>query len=265
MEWALAYLLLGVAAGFLGGLFGIGGGTILVPVLYWLFTAQDLLPGQTMHLALGTSMATIIFTSLSSLRRHHLHAAVNWMVVRRITPGILFGTALGAISIANISAGLLMVFFTGFVYFAAIQILLDSKPQAARPLPGPIGLGAFGAFTGWLSSLVSIGGGTLVIPFLVWCNLPLRHALGTAAAIGLPVAAGGTLGYILTGLRAGIPLGPSLGFVYLPALLWVALASVLTAPLGASTTHRMDVSLLRKLFALLLVALATRMLLKALD
>lgn len=260
VEWYLAYLLLGAVAGFLGGMFGIGGGTILVPVLLWLFAAQDLPPEHTMHLALGTGMAVILFTSLASLRQHHQHGAVDWQVVRNITPGILLGTALGAASAARVSPQFLMVFFALFVYFAATQILLDIKPYAERELPSRAGISLFGAFTGWLSSLVSVGGGTVVIPFLIWCNLPLRRAIGTAAAIGFPVALGGSLGYVLIGWHIQALPAPHLGFVYLPALFWGALASVITAPLGAKIAHRLKVARLRKLFAVFLLALASKIL-----
>ncbi len=264
MEWHVAYLLLGAIAGFLGGLFGIGGGTILVPVLLMLFEAQHFAPEHTMHLALGSGMAVILFTALASLRKHHQHGAVNWSVVRSITPGILFGTALGAMSAAMIPAKGLGIVFALFVYAAAIQILLDLRPHAARQLPGTAGMTLTGTFTGWISSLVSIGGGTIVIPFLIWCNVPLRHAIGTASAIGFPIAVGGTLGYITIGWHIDTLPGPHLGYVYLPALFWVALASVVTAPLGAKAAHRMQVEILRKLFALLLLALATKLLLKVL-
>ena len=262
--WYAAYLTLGATAGFLAGLFGVGGGLVLVPVLLMLFDAQQFSADHMMHLALGTSMASILFTSLASMRKHHQHGAVNWHVVRNITPGILLGTALGALLAASIPTRGLGIFFTPFVYFAAAQILLDKPPQASRQLPGMAGMTAVGIFTGWISSLVSIGGGTVVVPFLVWCNLSLRNAIGTSAAIGFPVAVGGTLGYIATGM--GIPAlpVPSLGFVYLPALFWVALASVFTAPIGAMAAHRMNVKLLRKLFAVLLLVLATKLLLKVL-
>ncbi len=262
MEWQLAYLMLGAVAGFLGGLFGIGGGTLLVPVFLWLFEAQAFPAAHAMHLALGTSMATILFTSLASLHKHHQHGAVDWQVVRRITPGILFGTALGAFSAALIPPHFLIVFFACFVYFAAAQILFDIKPHAGRELPQTAGMSAFGTFAGWLSSLVSIGGGTVVIPFLVWCNVPLKRAIGTSSAIGFPIALGGTLGYIAIGLSASALPAPHLGFICLPALLWAALASIISAPLGARTAHRLEGSSLRKLFALLLLALATRMILK---
>jgi uncharacterized membrane protein YfcA len=264
MEWALAYLLLGALVGFLGGLFGVGGGTILVPALLLLFDAQHFAPGRLLHLALGTSMATIIFTSMASTRKHHQHGAVEWQVVRRITPGILLGTALGTLTAANIPQRWLGMFFALLVCFIAAQMLFDARPRAARQLPGLAGMTLIGTFTGWISSLVSIGGGTIVVPFLAWCNVPLRRAIGTSAAVGFPVAVGGTLGYIFTGLGVPALPVPSIGFVYLPALLWVALASVVTAPLGAMAAHRMQVGVLRKLFAILLLALAAKLLFKVL-
>lgn len=265
MEWYVAYLALGLLAGFLGGLFGIGGGTILVPLLLWLFEAQGFEPEQTMHLALGTSMAVILFTAIASTRKHHQHGAVNWNVVRGITPGIWIGTALGAVCAAFIPAQGLSLVFAIFVYFAAAQILLDMRPHAARGLPSTAGMSLMGVFTGWLSSLVSIGGGTVVIPFLVWCNVPLRHAIGTASAIGFSVAVGGSIGYIVIGWATpGLP-SAHLGYVYLPALLWVALASVGSASLGARIAHKIDIALLRKAFALLLLVLASKMLLRSIS
>ena len=262
MEWYLAYLTLGALTGFLAGLFGVGGGLVLVPVLLMLFDAQHIAAEHTLHLALGTSMATIIFTSLSSLRKHNQHGAVNWQVVRRITPGILFGTALGALLASSIPARGLGIFFTLFVYFVAAQILLGKNPHPSRQLPGAAGMTLAGTFTGWISSLVSIGGGAIIVPFLIWCNVPLRHAIGTASAIGFPIAIGGTLGYIAVGAHIETLPELHLGYVYLPALFWVSLASVLTAPLGAKTVHRIQMELLRKLFAVLLIVLATKLLWK---
>jgi uncharacterized membrane protein YfcA len=260
MEWMAAYLLLGAAVGLFGGMFGIGGGTLLVPVFLFLFHAQQFPSGQAMHLALGTSMGTIVFTAIASLYKHHQHGAVNWQVVRRITPGILAGTLLGAGLASLISARALGLIFAVFVLFAAVQILLDVKPHAARQLPGRTGMTAMGLLTGWLSTLVSIGGGTLTIPFLIWCNVPLRHAIGTSAAIGLPVALGGSLGYIYTGLDApGLP-APHLGYIYLPGVLGAAALSVVTAPMGAWAAHNMPVAVLRKAFALLLLGLAAKLL-----
>ncbi|MGA7750322.1 MAG: sulfite exporter TauE/SafE family protein [Gallionella sp.] len=264
MEWYAAYLALGAIAGYLAGMFGIGGGIILMPVLMFLFDAQRFPAEHLLHLALGTSMAAILFTSLSSLLEHHRHGAVNWRVVRYITPGILLGTGIGAVFATSISPRFLGIFFALFVYFVAAQILLDMRPHASRQLPGAAGMTLTGILTGWLSSMVSIGGGSIVVPFLVWCNVSLRNAIGTSAAIGFPVAVGGTIGYVVTGMNIHSLPAHSLGFVYLPALSWVALASVITAPLGAKATHQLRIGILRKLFALLLLVLATKLLLKVL-
>lgn len=262
MEWDVAYLLLGATTGFLAGLFGVGGGTILVPALLFLFDAQHFPPEHVMHLALGTSMATILFTSIASTFKHHQHNAVNWRVVRELTPGILLGAALGALLASSIPTRGLGLFFALFVYFAAAQILLNKQPRPSRQLPNMAGMSITGTFTGLLSSLVSIGGGTIVTPFLLWCNVPMRNAVGTSAAIGFPVAIGGTIGYVATGMNiTGLP-AASLGFVFLPALLWTATACVITAPFGATVAHRIKTALLRKLFALLLLVLASKLLLK---
>jgi uncharacterized membrane protein YfcA len=265
MEWYAAYLVLGAVAGFLGGMFGIGGGTVLVPVLLLLFEAQYFPAEHAMHLALGSAMSVILFTSIASTRKHHQHGAVNWRVVFGIAPGILLGTAIGSLAAASISPYFLTLFFALFICFAATQILLDIRPHASRQLPGSAGMTLMGTFTGWLSTLVSVGGGTLTVPFLLWCNVPLRHAIGTASAIGFPIAVGGTAGYILTGLHVTNLPTPSLGYVYLPAMLGCALASVITAPLGAKTAHRTNVAVLRKLFAVLLLGLAAKLLWKVLS
>lgn len=265
MEWDIAYLALGSCAGFLAGLFGVGGGTILVPVLLFLFDAQHFPAEHSMHLALGTSMATILFTSLASMHKHHQHGAVNWQVVRNLTPGILLGAALGALLASSIPTRELGIFFALFVYFAASQILLGKRPHPSRQLPGTAGTTLVGTFTGLLSSMVSIGGGTIVTPFLLWCNVSVRNAIGTSAAIGFPVAIGGSAGYVVTGLNAtGLP-PHTLGFVYLPCLLWTAMASVVAAPLGARAAHQLKIDVLRKLFAVLLLVLATKLLFKVLG
>lgn len=261
MNWVVAYIGLGAFAGFFAGLLGVGGGLVMVPALVMMFAAQAGFPaGEILHLALGTSMATIFFTSLSSLRAHHQHGAVLWDVVLRITPGILLGTALGTFFAAHVPARPLALFFTLFVCFVAVQMVLAIKPAPARVLPGAIGLLSVGAGIGAVSSLVAIGGGALTVPFLSWCNVRLPKAIGTSAAVGFPIALGGTLGYIHNGSgHAGLPPW-SLGFVYVPALFWLALASMLVAPLGARLAHRLPVVTLKRVFACVLIVLAGRML-----
>ncbi len=263
MEWWMAYIGLGLFTGFSAGMLGIGGGLVMVPALTMMFSAQPGFPvGDALHMALGTSMATILFTSLSSLRAHHRHEAVLWEVVIQIAPGILFGTLIGTLFASHVPAKPLAVFFTLFVCFVALQMILDLKPRATRDLPGALGVFGVGAGIGAISSLVAIGGGALTVPFLTWCNVKVQKAIGTSAAVGFPIAVGGSLGYIYNGWgHATLPPG-SLGYVFLPALLWMIPFSMLAAPLGAKTTHRLPVATLKRIFAALLVVLAGRMLWK---
>ncbi len=265
MEWMFAYLALGAFVGFFAGLFGIGGGLVLVPVLTWLFEAQHLGGTQNLHLALGTAMAAIIYTAISSAYTHHKHGAVNLPVVRSMTPGLLLGTLLGTSLASAVSQLYLTIFFALFVYFAATKMLLHGQSKADRPLPGWPGMTLVGTGIGAVSSLVSIGGGTLSVPFMLHHNFSIKHAIGTSAALGLPIALGGTVGYISTGLMLhNLPAG-TLGFVYLPAVLLLAIGSAFTTPLGAKATHRLPIKLLRRIFSLLLFVLATRMLFKVLS
>jgi uncharacterized membrane protein YfcA len=254
-----AYGALGLAVGFVAGLLGVGGGLIIVPVLIFLLHAQGLAAGIEPQLALGTSLASILFTSLSSVRAHHRHGAVEWPLVGRIAPGIVLGTLLGALLAARMPATVLKLFFVAFLFYAAAQMWLDFKPAPHRGLPGRAGTTLAGGVIGAVSSWVGIGGGTLSVPFMLWHNVPLHRAIATSAAIGFPIAIAGAAGYVLGGRGAsGLPAG-SLGFVYLPALAGIVLGSMLTAPLGARTAHRLPVRPLKRIFALLLVTLALRM------
>ena len=260
MEFWLLYVATGIFAGFLAGLLGVGGGLVIVPVLAFIFAAQGFPAAQIMHLALGTSLASIMFTSISSLRTHHAHGAVNWRVVRGITPGIVAGTLGGTVVAAQLSTTFLKMFFVVFLYYVATQMILNIKPKPSRELPGKAGMFGAGSVIGAVSSLVGIGGGTLSVPFMTWCNVKLHQAIGTSAAIGFPIAAAGAAGYVANGWALGTLPAYSLGFVYLPALAGLAVASVLTAPFGARLAHRLPVARLKKFFALLLYVLGTRML-----
>jgi uncharacterized membrane protein YfcA len=257
----LAYIGLGAFTGFVAGMLGIGGGVIMVPVLAIMFAAQAY-DGQALHLALGTSMAAILFTSLSSLRAHHRHGAILWRVVFQIAPGILCGTLLGALLASRVPVRPLGILFALFMCFTATQMIFNLKPKASRELPGAAGVIGVGVVIGAFSALVAIGGGTLTVPFLTWCNVKVQNAIGTSSAVGCPIAIGGTLGYIYNGWgEASLPPG-SLGYVFLPALLWMVPFSMLTAPLGARTTHRLPIVTLKRIFACLLIVLAARMLWK---
>jgi uncharacterized membrane protein YfcA len=260
MEWWWAYLAIGATVGFLAGLLGIGGGMVTVPMLVFVFTAKGFPAEHMMHLSLATSMATIMFTSLSSVRAHHLHEAVDWPVARAMAPGIVTGGLAASLVAGFVPTRPLAVFFTGFMFYAATQMFFEVKPKPSRQLPGAAGLFGVGAAIGGLSSVLAAGGAFLSIPFLARCNVPLKRAIGTAAANGFPIAVAGTAGYVLNGLGVhGLPEG-SFGFVYLPALALIVGASMPVAPLGARLAHRLPVKRLRIVFALLLLGLALRML-----
>lgn len=253
------YLAIGLIAGFVAGLLGVGGGLILVPVLSWVYVHEGFPAAFNIHMALGTSLGTIVFTSVSSLRAHHGHGAVRWDVVRRITPGIVLGTLAGGLAAAWLPDLGLRLFFTLFLFYAATQMLLGLKPKAHRQLPGWTGMTAAGGVIGLVSSWVGIGGGTLSVPFLAWCNVRFQEAIGTSAAIGLPIALAGAAGYALSGQAVRDLPDWSLGFIYLPALSAIAVMSVLAAPWGAQLTHRLPVARLRRIFAGLLYLLGLHM------
>ncbi len=259
MTWIATYLAAGALVGFLAGLLGIGGGMTLVPVLATLFAAQSLAPDYTVHLALGTGMASVLFTSSASVREHHRHAAVDWSIVVRIAPGMLLGTLSSTIAAGWIAQRTLALAFAAIVFAGATQILLGRKPSASRKLPGPAGMLTVGYAIGVVCGLVSAGGTFLTVPFMLFCGVPMHRAIGTGAAIGLPVALVGTIGYVVSGLRVDALPDHTLGFVYLPALAALVVASVLTAPWGARKAHALPVATLKRVFACLLYALATKM------
>ncbi len=259
MEW-LAYLGIGAVVGFAAGLLGIGGGAVMVPLLVLVYRAHGLPEAHIVHLALGTAIAAMVFTSISSMRAHNAHGAVDWKIARAMSPGMLVGSFAAGFAAGWIPTRPLALMFTALVFYAATSILLDLKPARQRELPGAAGIFTAGTVIGALSSLLAAGGAFMTIPFLLWCKVPLRRAIGTAAANGLPIAIAGTAGYVLHGLRVPDLPSPSLGFVYLPALALVVITSMLAAPLGARLAHRLPVKRLRTIFALLLYAFAVRML-----
>lgn len=254
------YCLVGAVAGILAGLLGIGGGLVIVPMLVYVFGLLAIPQELSMHLALATSMASIMFTSISSFMAHHRRGAVHWEVVRRIVAGIFTGTFVGSCFASTLSTGFLKIFFVVFLYVVAVQLLLNKKPKGSRELPGMAGMFAAGNIIGAVSSFVGIGGGTLSVPFMLWCNIRVHNAIGTSAAIGLPIAVAGALGYLINGWGvAGLPEW-SVGYVYLPALVLLSLLSSLTAPIGARLAHKLPVATLKKVFAGLLIVLSAKML-----
>ena len=263
MEAVIPWLVfagVGAVAGVLAGLLGVGGGLVMVPAVVFYLEASGTAPQHVLHMALGTSLAIIVFTSISSFRAHHKRGAVQWPIVARITGGILAGTYGGSYLAAQLSTHFLTVFFVVFLYLVAVQMLLDFKPKATRAMPGWPGTSLAGLAIGCLSALVGIGGGSLSVPFMTWHNVPIHRAIGTSAAIGLPIALAGAAGYVVNGWNVpGLP-AHSLGFVYLPALIGVAAVSVFFAPLGARLAHRLPTALLKKVFATFIIVVGTKML-----
>ena len=260
----LLYCVLGAVAGVLAGLLGIGGGTVVVPMLVFAFGWQQISPDVVIHLAIGTSLASIMFTAISSAWAHHKHGGVDWHVFKFITIGILLGTYFGSFVAANIPARYLQIFFVVFLLYVATNMLLNKKPNPSRHLPGFAGMTGAGLFIGLISSLVGIGGGTLSVPFLVWHNVDMRRAVGTSAAIGFPIALSGTFGYITNGWGAMHLPEYALGFVYLPALVGIVAVSMLTAPVGASIAHKLPIPKLKKFFSIFLYVVALKMLMDVL-
>ena len=256
-------LILGTCTGFLAGLLGIGGGMLMVPFVTLIVGARGVEPGLAVKMAIATSMSTILFTSVSSLRAHHKRGAVRWDLVRGIAPGIVIGSLIaGAGAFALVKGAALAVLFALFVGFSATQMLLDRKPAPSRSMPGPLGQGAAGAGIGFLSGLVGAGGAFVSVPFMAWCNVPIHNAVATSAALGFPIAVANVIGYVISGQGAhGLP-PYSLGYVWLPGLAVIACCSVLMAPVGAKAAHALPVKKLKRVFAAILYALAAFMLYK---
>lgn len=251
---------LGLVTGFLAGLLGIGGGMLLGPFLTAILSSRGLPADLAVKMAIATSMATIVFTSVSSVRAHHKRGAVRWDIVKRLAPGIVLGAAIASVGVFSVLKGTaLALFFAVFVSYSATQMYRDKKPQPSRQMPGTTGQLGWGSGIGFLSGLVGAGGGFISVPFMVAHNVPVINAVATSAALGFPIALANTAGFVFSGLSiASLPTG-SAGYVWLPALAVIASASVLTAPLGAKTAHRLPVAKLKKVFAVLLYCLALYM------
>jgi len=260
IQWIIAYLLTGAFIGFFAGLLGIGGGGIMVPILTTLFVLQGFSIEHVVHIALATSMSAIVVTSISSLKAHHSHGAVIWKIVWRIAPGIIIGTFSATFIASHVSSKLLAIFFACFMAYISMQMLFNIKPKPSRELPNNLWLSVTGIGIGAISALVAIGGGSLSVPFMVWCNIKIQKAIGTSAAIGLPLSVAGTIGYFINGLNLEAKPAYTLGYIYLPAVISISIVSYMTAPLGAKLAHKLPVPTLKKIFAILLILLCLKML-----
>jgi uncharacterized membrane protein YfcA len=265
LEILLLYFAVGAFVGFLAGLFGVGGGLVIVPVLVFIFTgdlwdAPPIPQNLIMHIAIGTALATIMVTSLSSMRAHHQHGGVLWSAVWQLTPGIVIGTLIGAVLVDQLPNGTLRIVFGIFELLVAAQIGLGVRATPHRQLPGWTGMTAMAFIIGGVSAIVGIGGGTLTVPFLAWCNVGMRQAVATSAACGLPIAVAGTVGFMVAGWNeAQLPAWSS-GYIYWPAFAGIATASVLSAPFGARLAHTLPVAKLKRYFSIFLALLGIRML-----
>lgn len=257
--WWLAYPLMGLFAGFFAGLLGIGGGMILVSLMVMVFNAQGFPADRVMHLALGTSLATIIFTSIKSVQSHHKHGAVRWDIVRHSAVGLVVGTLAGSAVAEMLRSRALAMLFTAFVVYSAINMMLDIKPKPTRQLPGPAGLQVGAGVVGIASALVGAGGGFISIPLMSFCNVPMRQCVATSSAFGLPIAVSGAVGFLITGWGKDHLPPLSLGYLYLPALVGIVVGTFVTVPMGAKLAHSLPVPTLKKVFAVILSIMAVKM------
>ncbi|MFV3307119.1 sulfite exporter TauE/SafE family protein [Pseudomonas sp. NY15181] len=251
MEFVL-YLVLGACAGVLAGLFGVGGGLIIVPVLVYSFSAHGFSADVLTQMAVGTSLATIIFTSTNSILEHHRRGAVRWRLFLWMTVGILVGSALGAVTASKIQGHVLQKIIGGFAILVAMQMALGLQPKGGGEVPGRFGLGVAGGVIGWASAIFGIGGGSLTVPFLSWRGVSMQQAVATSSACGLPIAIAGAISFIVVGWHHAKLPEMSVGYVYLPALVGIALTSMFFARIGARLAHRLPAKVLKRLFALLL-------------
>jgi uncharacterized membrane protein YfcA len=258
-EVFLASILLGVFTGLLAGLFGIGGGLVIVPALVFLFSAQGFPAELVMLMAVATSLATIILTASSSVLAHHRLGSVVWSRVFRLSPGILAGAAAGAVIAKHISADSLRLVLVVFLLYVAVQMALQIKPKPGAVKQSMALDYAVSCIIGILSSIVGIGGGTLTVPYLAHGQMLMRNAVAVASACGLPIAVAGTVSYALLGWNTLHLPDCSLGYIYLPAFIGISISSIFTAPIGAKLAHKLPAQKLKRYFSLLLLAMAAKL------
>ena len=259
MTLVLICALIGVFAGLLGGALGLGGGVVIVPPLIYLFHAMGFDGAVVAQMAVGTSLATIIVTAGSSVRAHHVAGFVRWPLAWRLAGGIVVGALLGAVVVDRL--------FGVFAVLIAAQMLLSRRRAVSagdglpERVPGGVGLAGVGSVIGGISSLFGIGGGSLTVPFLSWCRLPMQNAVAISAACGLPIALAGSAGFVATGWgRTELPPW-SLGYVYLPAALAIVVTSFPMARVGARLSHRLPSATLRRIFAAVLIVIGVELIL----
>ena len=260
IEWLL-YPLLGIVAGLLAGLLGVGGGLVLVAALALLLPSQGVAPDTAMHAALATSLASVVVTGFASAYAHHRRGGVLWLSVAWLMPGLLLGGLLGSFIAKGINGASLRWFVVAYCVIAALQLLLEWPPRrstAAAPAgeaPQGIGMSLAGVGIGIVSALVGIGGGSMTVPLLVWRGVPPVRAVGSSSACGVAIGLSAAAGYASGGAVAGMPSG-SIGYVFLPAAIGIAITSLAMAPVGAALAHRISPLALKRIFAGFLLAMA---------
>jgi uncharacterized membrane protein YfcA len=257
----LMYLALGVGAGITAGLFGIGGGLLIVPVLVFSFGLQGISPDVLTHAAVATSLATIVFTSISSIKAHHDRGAVRWPVFKPLAVGIAIGAILGAFTADQIKGPHLQIIIGVFAIVIGLQMWFNLKPKGGTELPGKAGLTGAGGVIGWASAIFGIGGGSLSVPFLTWKSMPMQQAVATSAACGLPIALMGAITNIYTGWQSPDMPEWSLGYIYLPAFIGIVMSSAYCARIGAKWAHSLPGDKLKRIFAVFLFLVGVRFLL----
>ena len=261
----LSCVLLGAFAGFMGGMLGIGGGVIIVPVLVMLFDARHLIAAEHItNVAVATSLTTIVFSSFSAARAQVQRGAVRWDIVAAWAPGLVFCGLLAGLAAPWIPSHFARLFIGGFLCIVALIMSTSWVPAPHRQLPKRMGNVLISSAAGAVSGLAGIGGGNVVVPTLVYFNVAIHNASATASALGVPIALFSAAGYIYSGWHVpGLP-SASLGYVYLPAALMIVLTSVITAPLGVRVGHRLPAAQLKRVFGIALALAAARMLYSAL-
>ncbi|HET8807684.1 MAG TPA: sulfite exporter TauE/SafE family protein [Methylophaga sp.] len=253
MEW-LSFAVAGIFAGLIAGLLGLGGGLILVPVLVLLFSWQGMATENIMHLAIGTSMMTICVTALASLTAHHRHQNIDWTVVKKLIGGLVAGGFLGAGIASQLSGEVLQRIFAVFVLLMAIRVWIKLPHSGYPNLLKPAAATGFGSITGVVSAFVGIGGGTLVVPYLLLAGLTIKQAIGSAAACGLPIALSAVAGFIVWAPDNNADW--QTGYIVWPAFFAIASTSSICAPLGVKLARRLPDKFLRQLFSIALLAVA---------
>lgn len=254
-----AYLLLGAVAGLIAGVFGLGGGIVIVPTLIFTFTYLSFDPAILTHLAIGTSLTTILFTSLSAIYVHHKKAAINWPLAIKLSFGMFIGGFIGAYTANLISGVILQNVFAAYAFFVAIQMWFSLTPKATYVLPKAFGCSLLGVFVGACSGLFGIAGGSIMVPVLTFYKVNIAKAVATASVTGFPIALSAAIGYLWLGIDVQNLPEHSFGYIYWPALLGIIITSTYFAKVGAKLAHGLNPNVLKKAFSLLMVGVAIKL------